>query len=151
MVGPNPYEINYHFMLLILPGTIFAYGQTGTGKTHTMVGEKRDPELRGVIPNSFAHIFGHISKSEGQTQSVSLVHNFVFGLIQISSRFLVRVSYLEIYNEEVRDLLSRNPHSKLEIRERPDIGVYVKDLCSFVVKNVEDMEKLMMVGAKNSE
>ena len=49
-------------------GTIFAYGQTGTGKTYTMVGEKTDPELRGIIPNSFAHIFGHIAKSEGQTQ-----------------------------------------------------------------------------------
>ena len=51
-----------------LAGTIFTYGQTGTGKTYTMVGEKLDPELRGIIPNSFAHIFGHISKSEGQTQ-----------------------------------------------------------------------------------
>ena len=61
------------------------------------------------------------------------------------------MSYLEIYNEDVRDLLSRNLQAKLEIRERSDIGVYVKDLCSFVVKNVEDMEKLMAAGAKNSE
>ena len=49
-------------------GTIFAYGQTGTGKTYTMVGDRGVPNLRGVIPNSFAHIFGHISKSEGETQ-----------------------------------------------------------------------------------
>lgn len=61
------------------------------------------------------------------------------------------MSYLEIYNEDVRDLLSRNLQAKLEIRERSDIGVYVKDLCSFVVKNVEDMEKLMAAGAKNSK
>ena len=61
------------------------------------------------------------------------------------------MSYLEIYNEEVRDLLRRNTRAKLEVRERSDIGVYVKDLCSFVVKGVEDMEKLMIVGAKNSE
>ena len=63
----------------------------------------------------------------------------------------MRVSYLEIYNEEVRDLLGRNTQAKLKVRERSDIGVYVKDLSSFVVRNVEDMEKLMIVGAKNSE
>ena len=65
-------------------GTIFAYGQTGTGKTFTMEGVRAIPELRGIIPNSFAHIFGSIAKAEGDT------------------RFLVRVQYLEIYNEEVR-------------------------------------------------
>jgi len=45
-------------------GTILAYGQTGTGKTHTMEGKSEDPQLRGVIPNSFAHIFGFIAKAE---------------------------------------------------------------------------------------
>ena len=44
-------------------GTIFAYGQTGTGKTFTMEGDRSVPELKGIIPNSFAHIFGHIAKS----------------------------------------------------------------------------------------
>ena len=45
-------------------GTIFAYGQTGTGKTYTMAGAKTSPQLRGIIPNSFAHIFGHIAKAD---------------------------------------------------------------------------------------
>lgn len=49
-------------------GTIFAYGQTGTGKTFTMEGIRTHPELRGIIPNSFAHIFGHIAKAEGDTR-----------------------------------------------------------------------------------
>lgn len=49
-------------------GTIFAYGQTGTGKTFTMEGVRTVPELRGIIPNSFAHIFGHIAKAEGDTR-----------------------------------------------------------------------------------
>lgn len=49
-------------------GTIFAYGQTGTGKTFTMEGVRAVPGLRGVIPNSFAHIFGHIAKAEGDTR-----------------------------------------------------------------------------------
>ena len=51
-----------------MSGTIFAYGQTGTGKTFTMEGIKDEAEMRGIIPNSFAHIFGHIAKSEGQIQ-----------------------------------------------------------------------------------
>ena len=46
-------------------GTVFAYGQTGSGKTHTMEGRPDPPELRGVIPNSFQHIFDHIALSEG--------------------------------------------------------------------------------------
>lgn len=45
-------------------GTIFAYGQTSTGKTYTMEGVRTLPELKGIIPNSFAHIFGHIAKAE---------------------------------------------------------------------------------------
>ena len=49
-------------------GTIFAYGQTGTGKTFTMAGDRSVPELRGIIPNSFAHLFGVIAKTEGETQ-----------------------------------------------------------------------------------
>ena len=53
-----------------------------------MEGVRAVPELRGIIPNSFAHIFGSIAKAEGDT------------------RFLVRVQYLEIYNEEVRNLMS---------------------------------------------
>ena len=50
------------------PGTIFAYGQTGTGKTFTMEGDRGVAEQQGIIPNSFAHIFGHICKSEGEAQ-----------------------------------------------------------------------------------
>lgn len=45
-------------------GTIFAYGQTGTGKTYTMAGVKSSPHLRGIIPNTFAHIFGYIAKAD---------------------------------------------------------------------------------------
>ena len=66
-------------------------------------------------------------------------------------RFLVRVSYLEIYNEEVRDLLGKSQSQRLEVKERPDIGVYVKDLSAFVVNNADDMDKIMTLGNKNSE
>merc|ERR1719445_2293454 len=52
-------------------GTIFAYGQTGTGKTFTMEGDRSVAELKGIIPNSFAHIFSHIAKSENQQYLVT--------------------------------------------------------------------------------
>ena len=55
---------------MFLLGTIFAYGQTGTGKTFTMEGVRTVPEMRGIIPNSFAHIFGAIAKAEGDTRFV---------------------------------------------------------------------------------
>lgn len=111
-------------------GTIFAYGQTGTGKTYTMEGVRNDPERRGVIPNSFEHIFTHISRSQNQ-------------------QYLVRASYLEIYQEEIRDLLSKDQSRRLELRERPDTGVYVKDLSSFVTKCVQEIEHVMNVGNQN--
>ena len=113
-------------------GTIFAYGQTGTGKTYTMEGDRDVSHLHGIIPNSFAHIFGHIAKSEGENQ------------------FLVRVSYLEIYNEHVRDLLGKDKNRpNPEIRERADIGVYVKDLISCVVQTADHMDKIMTAGNRN--
>nr|KAG5685609.1 hypothetical protein BaRGS_022173 [Batillaria attramentaria] len=111
-------------------GTIFAYGQTGTGKTFTMAGVKSNPELWGVIPRSFEQVFSHISRSENQ-------------------QYLVRASYLEIYQEEIRDLLSKDQSKRLELKERPDTGVYVKDLSSFVTKSVREIEHVMNVGNQN--
>jgi kinesin family protein 3/17 len=61
------------------------------------------------------------------------------------------VSYLEIYNEEVRDLLVKDQKTRLEVRERSDIGVYVKDLSAFVVNNADDLDKIMTIGKNNRE
>ncbi|KAL0969770.1 hypothetical protein UPYG_G00232080 [Umbra pygmaea] len=107
-------------------GTIFAYGQTGTGKTYTMLGMPTDNE-RGIIPNSFNHIFTQISRSQNQ-------------------QYLVRASYLEIYREEIRDLLCKDNNKKLDLKENPDSGVYVKDLSSVVTKNVLEIEHVMNLG-----
>ena len=111
-------------------GTIFAYGQTGCGKTFTMMGVVDNPELKGVIPNAFAHIFGFI-KTEGE-----------------SKKFLVRCSFVEIYNEEVRDLLV-NKSTKLDIREDPKKGVFVKDLTYVTLKDTQDIQKCLDRGNKN--
>ena len=110
-------------------GTIFAYGQTGTGKTHTMTGVPDNPELRGITPNAFAHIFSAIASAQGE-------------------EYLVRASYMEIYNEEIRDLLG-DPRAKLQLKESPDSGVFVKDLSVFVVKGTQEIDALMTRGAKN--
>ncbi|CDQ92650.1 unnamed protein product [Oncorhynchus mykiss] len=117
-----------HSVLDGFNGTIFAYGQTGTGKTYTMQGAWLEPERRGVIPNAFEHVFTQISRSAADRQ------------------YLVRASYLEIYREEIRDLLDPNPPHTLELRESPESGVYVRDLTSCVCKSVKEIEELMNLG-----
>lgn len=134
-------------------------GQTGSGKSFSMTGVRDDKELRGIIPNSFEHIFQHIARAS------------------TNERYLVRTSYLEsmsigvlrrlsasktstltlneipfgrttVYNEEIRDLLVAQT-KRLELKEHPDTGVYVKDLSTFVVKDFSEIERLLDVGAKN--
>eukprot|EP00929_Paragymnodinium_shiwhaense_P037390 TRINITY_DN1992_c1_g2_i1.p1 TRINITY_DN1992_c1_g2~~TRINITY_DN1992_c1_g2_i1.p1 ORF type:complete len:841 (-),score=314.89 TRINITY_DN1992_c1_g2_i1:95-2617(-) len=112
-------------------GTIFAYGQTGAGKSHTMTGpENAPPELRGLLPRSFCHVFTSMSSDPG-------------------IKYLVRGSFLEIYNEEIRDLLSRNPKDRCELKDHPNSGVYVKDLSAFVVSSAEEMEQVLTAGLNN--
>lgn len=114
-------------------GTIFAYGQTGTGKTYTMEGRGTTNDVvdnRGIIPRSFDQIFTHISRSDNM-------------------QYLVRASYLEIYQEEIRDLLDSNPKKRYELRENVDSGVYVKDLTSYVCKSVTEIDRLMAQGNAN--
>lgn len=103
-------------------GTIFAYGQTGCGKTHTMQGKDSPPELRGVIPLSFDHIFESIGADA-------------------SREYMVRASYLEIYNEDIRDLLCDDAKKKLELKESADGSVYVKDLTEVVVSDVNSINR----------
>lgn len=110
-------------------GTIFAYGQTGTGKTHTITGLPKDPNLKGIMPRSFEAIFSQIECDS-------------------SKEYLVRASYLEIYNEEIRDLLFKNGDKKLELKDK-DTGVYVKDLSTFVVKTPADLMDVFTEGNLN--
>ncbi|XP_012274142.1 kinesin-like protein KIF3B [Orussus abietinus] len=111
-------------------GTIFAYGQTGTGKTYTMEGSKNDLERRGIIPRSFEHIFDRIGRTENM-------------------QYLVRASYLEIYQEEIRDLLHPDQTLRFELKEKPDTGVFVKDLSTSVCKSAAEIQHLMNTGNQN--
>nr|XP_045005023.1 kinesin-like protein KIF17 [Jaculus jaculus] len=111
-------------------GTIFAYGQTGSGKSFTMQGLQDPPCQRGIIPRAFEHVF----------ESVQCAEN---------TKFLVRASYLEIYNEDVRDLLGTDTKQKLELKEHPEKGVYVKGLSMHTVHSVAQCERVMETGWKN--
>ncbi|ERE82251.1 kinesin-like protein KIF17 [Cricetulus griseus] len=111
-------------------GTIFAYGQTGSGKSFTMQGLPDPPCQRGIIPRAFEHVF----------ESVQCAEN---------TKFLVRASYLEIYNEDVRDLLGADTKQKLELKEHPEKGVYVKGLSMHTVHSVAQCERVMETGWKN--
>lgn len=89
--------------------TVFAYGQTGCGKSFSMQGVDSPPNQRGIIPRAFEHVFEAISVTD-------------------DVKFLVLASYIEIYNEEVRDLLSSDTKRRLELKESPERGVYVNGI-----------------------
>ncbi|CAH0387740.1 unnamed protein product [Bemisia tabaci] len=110
--------------------TVFAYGQTGCGKSFSMQGVEEPPSQRGIIPRAFEHIF----------EAISLVEDI---------KYLVLVSYLEIYNEEIRDLLSEDKKKKLELKENPERGVYVCDLSHHAVHDVSECRRLMATGQQN--
>jgi len=96
-----------------------------------MVGRK-GPDSQGIIPNSFEQIYGYIDDPSNNDK-----------------KFLVRCSYLEIYNEEIRDLLGEDSEVKLELKENKDKGVFVKDLTIMTVKTVKEIENLMTEGTKS--
>ncbi|KAL5267811.1 hypothetical protein ACHWQZ_G004753 [Mnemiopsis leidyi] len=109
-------------------GTVFAYGQTGCGKSFSMQGITDPPEQRGIIPRAFEHIFEAIDVDEGDT------------------KYLVQASYLEIYNEEIRDLLGKDVKQRLELRESPEKGIYTQGLSHHIVKTMGECIKLMDKG-----
>ncbi|XP_062055782.1 centromere-associated protein E isoform X2 [Lepus europaeus] len=109
-------------------GTIFAYGQTASGKTHTMMGSE---DCLGVIPRAIHDIFQKIKKFPDR-------------------EFLLRVSYMEIYNETITDLLCNTEKMKpLIIREDINRNVYVADLTEEVVYTSEMALKWITKGEKN--
>lgn len=110
---------------------IFAYGQTGSGKSYTMMGTREDP---GLIPRSCEGLFQRIEDE----QNANITYN-------------VHVSYFEVYNENVRDLLAPKgaAGSFLKIRESKTEGVYVQNLIDAPVKSFADIERLMKTGDLN--
>ncbi|XP_040202911.1 kinesin-like protein KIF1C isoform X2 [Rana temporaria] len=109
---------------------IFAYGQTGAGKSYTMMG-KPEPEQHGIIPQLCEDLFARVSSNKSPDLSYS-----------------VEVSYMEIYCERVRDLLSPKSKGNLRVREHPIMGPYVEDLSKLAVTSYDDIADLMDCGNK---
>eukprot|EP00051_Salpingoeca_urceolata_P016605 m.221836 g.221836 ORF g.221836 m.221836 type:complete len:1344 (+) comp18726_c4_seq3:629-4660(+) len=107
---------------------IFAYGQTGSGKTFTMTGS---PDQPGIIPRLCSTLFERIEFLTSQNTNLE---------------YQLEVSYMEIYNESVRDLLCYKPKAKLRVREHKTLGPYVAGLSKFAVKSAENIEVLMKEG-----
>ncbi|KAL5114141.1 hypothetical protein ACEQ8H_007985 [Pleosporales sp. CAS-2024a] len=107
---------------------IFAYGQTGSGKSYTMMGTPDNP---GLIPRTCQELFDRIAHEPRPDTS-----------------YHVQVSYFEVYNEHVRDLLTprTNPPIYLKIRESQTDGVYVQGLTETEIKSYADIERLLRVG-----
>lgn len=109
---------------------IFAYGQTGSGKSYSMMGYGKE---HGIIPKICQDMFERITDIQTKDPSV---------------RCTVEVSYLEIYNERVKDLLNPGTKGNLKVREHPSTGPYVEDLAKLVVGSFEEIENLMDEGNK---
>ncbi|XP_038677294.1 kinesin-like protein KIF1B isoform X16 [Scyliorhinus canicula] len=109
---------------------IFAYGQTGAGKSYTMMG-KQDKDHEGIIPQLCEDLFEKINDNNNSDMSYS-----------------VEVSYMEIYCERVRDLLNPKTKGNLRVREHPLLGPYVEDLSKLAVTSYTDIADLMDAGNK---
>ncbi|XP_021165160.2 kinesin-like protein KIF1B isoform X26 [Fundulus heteroclitus] len=110
---------------------IFAYGQTGAGKSYTMMGKQEEGQ-EGIIPMLCEDLFEKIN-DDGNKEDLS---------------YSVEVSYMEIYCERVRDLLNPKNKGNLRVREHPLLGPYVEDLSKLAVTSYTDIADLMDAGNK---
>ena len=120
-----------HLVKQIINGfnaTVFAYGATGTGKTYTMVGEG---ENWGIMIRAISDLFKMISQDKEKEK-----------------KFVIKISYVEIYNEIIKDLLADNKNTQLEIRTDPQKGVILQGASFKKVTNEADAYKLIMRGNK---
>nr|XP_032293297.1 kinesin-like protein unc-104 isoform X9 [Drosophila virilis] len=109
---------------------IFAYGQTGAGKSYTMMG-RQEEQQEGIIPMICKDLFGRIQETETD-----------------ELKYSVEVSYMEIYCERVRDLLNPKNKGNLRVREHPLLGPYVEDLSKLAVTDYQDIHDLIDEGNK---
>uniref|UniRef100_A0A8C6XSV8 Kinesin-like protein n=1 Tax=Naja naja TaxID=35670 RepID=A0A8C6XSV8_NAJNA len=111
-------------------GTIFAYGQTSSGKTHTMEGKLHDPQLMGIIPRIAHDIFDHIYSMDENLE------------------FHIKVSYFEIYLDKIRDLLDVSK-TNLAVHEDKNRVPYVKGCTERFVSSPEEVMDVIDEGKTN--
>jgi len=107
--------------------TIFAYGATGAGKTHTMLGGNNSP---GIMLLTMNELFRQIERNSGEKD------------------FTIKVSYLEVYNETLRDLLS-NDDTALDLREDAEKGIIVSGITEVIASTSQEIMTMLKVGSKN--
>ena len=108
--------------------TVFAYGQTGAGKTFTMLGDHQNEQNRGLKPRSLEYLFYLLKERE-------------------NSENLIKITYVEIYNERIIDLLS-DKESSLNLREDIEKGVFIENVKEVVVKTYADVQRVVEEGLK---
>jgi kinesin family protein 5 len=112
--------------------TVFAYGQTGTGKTHTMEGNIHQEGAEGIIPRSVAALFAGVAEANESVE------------------FTFKVSYVEIYMEKIRDLLDPNRlKNNLTVREDKTNGIYIAGVTEEYVTSFDELLQCMQSGAFN--
>eukprot|EP00755_Sulcionema_specki_P017277 Sspe_Gene.11089::Locus_3738_Transcript_2_2_Confidence_0.750_Length_3089::g.11089::m.11089/K10395/KIF4_21_27; kinesin family member 4/21/27 len=122
--------------------SIFAYGQTGSGKTFTMLGpDGGHADLDGVIPQVADSVFDEISREQAVFASTVGCANM--------SQYQVRASYVEVYNDDVRDLLGKdNPPAVLQVRENASGRVYVEGAREVPVESTKEVLACIKAGSK---
>ncbi|KAG9415902.1 Kinesin-like protein kif19 [Aphanomyces cochlioides] len=123
-----------HGILQGFNATVFAYGCTGAGKTYTMLGTPDEP---GIMALTLEDLFEHIQAAQAKVPSLVT--------------YRVSVSFLEVYNENIRDLLRTDPDQDtyLDLREDPVKGPIVADLSEIVASNADEVMRLLRRGNKN--
>jgi kinesin family protein 5 len=111
-------------------GTIFAYGQTSSGKTHTMQGVLGNPEREGIIPRMIRHVFNYMLNSSPDIE------------------YTVKVSMIEIYMEKIKDLIDMDRYN-LNVREDKAKGIYIEGLSEHYVASDDEVLELMEIGSEN--
>ena len=108
--------------------TVFAYGATGAGKTYTMLGNDDNP---GIMPLTLSELFNKVKQYSGDRE------------------YKLKLWYLEIYNENIRDLLSNNSDEYLDLREDPTKGIVISGITELNVTSCNDILKILKRGNKN--
>ena len=112
-------------------GTIFAYGQTSSGKTFTMQGAMTNDKLKGIIPRIVDGVFDFIDNSADHIE------------------FIIKVSMLEIYKEGLTDLLNINGTKSVKIRETPTKGIFIENMVEPCVGDETEVMELFSHGNQN--
>lgn len=130
---------------------LFAYGQTGSGKSYSMMGQNFGQVIdidgnAGVIPRFSKQLFARLNQLGDHIGNLAIKHE------GNTCTWTVEVSYFEIYNEKIHNLLSTHPElnrQPLKVREHPVWGPYVVDLSVHTVTNYKELRQLILLGNKN--